>query len=314
MEVAVRIAVFGAGGVGGYFGARLVNAGQDVTFIARGMHLEAIRRDGLRVSSIKGDCVVRPAHVTDDPTTVGTVDVVLVSVKAWQVPEIAPEVRTLLGPKTVVVPLQNGVEAADQLAAVLGREPVVGGLCKIMTAVRAPGHIEHSGLKPTVVCGELYGTATRRIERLSGMFQQAGVAVEVPADIHTEIWKKFLLIAPWGGMGAVTRVSVELIRKVPETRDMLADAMREVACVAVAHGVELESDIATRTLTFIDRLPPEATASMQRDLDAGRPSELEAQNGAVVRFGNARGIQTPVNAFIYRVLRPLELTARGTAC
>ena len=307
----MRIAVFGAGGVGGYFGGRLAASGQDVTFVARGRHLDAIQDDGLHVTSINGDFVARPTLVTADASAVGAVDMVLVCVKAWQVPDVATAIRSMLGPETVVVPLQNGVEAAGQLGEALGAEHVVGGLCKIISAVVAPGHIEHSGIEPFVAVGELDGSRSTRIERLGAAFRQAQITVELPPDIRVSIWEKFLLIAPWGGMGALTRVPVGLLRTVSDTRAMLEGAMGEVASLASASGVGLDADIVGRTITFIDSLPSNGTASMQRDVVAGLPSELDSQNGAVVRLGKKFGVATPVNAFIYHSLRPLELTARG---
>ena len=307
----MRVAVFGTGGVGGYFGGRLAASGQNVTFIARGRHLEAIRRDGLQVSSINGDFVVRPTLATDDASAVGVVDMVLVCVKAWQVPEITDAIQPMLGAETVVVPLQNGVEAASQLGEALGQDHVVGGLCKIISAVVAPGRIQHSGIEPVVAIGEIDGSGSTRIERLGEVFRHAQITVELPLDIRVSIWEKFLLIAPWGGMGALTRVPVGILRAVPETRAMLERAMSEVASVASANGVDLSADVVSRTIAFIDGLPPNGTASMQRDVVAGLPSELDSQNGAVVRLGQRAGVDTPVNAFIYHSLRPLELTARS---
>ena len=307
----MRVAVFGTGGVGGYFGGRLAASGQNVTFIARGRHLEAIRRDGLQVSSINGDFVVRPTLATDDASAVGVVDMVLVCVKAWQVPEITDAIQPMLGAETVVVPLQNGVEAASQLGEALGQDHVVGGLCKIISAVVAPGRIQHSGIEPVVAIGEIDGSGSTRIERLGEVFRHAQITVELPPNIRVSIWEKFLLIAPWGGMGALTRVPVGILRAVPETRAMLERAMSEVASVASANGVDLSADVVSRTIAFIDGLPPNGTASMQRDVVAGLPSELDSQNGAVVRLGQRAGVDTPVNAFIYHSLRPLELTARS---
>ena len=307
----MRVAVFGTGGVGGYFGGRLAASGQNVTFIARGRHLEAIRRDGLQVSSINGDFVVRPTLATDDASAVGVVDMVLVCVKTWQVPEITDAIQPMLGAETVVVPLQNGVEAASQLGEALGQDHVVGGLCKIISAVVAPGRIQHSGIEPVVAIGEIDGSGSTRIERLGEVFRHAQITVELPPDIRVSIWEKFLLIAPWGGMGALTRVPVGILRAVPETRAMLERAMSEVASVASANGVDLSADVVSRTIAFIDGLPPNGTASMQRDVVAGLPSELDSQNGAVVRLGQRAGVDTPVNAFIYHSLRPLALTARS---
>jgi 2-dehydropantoate 2-reductase len=307
----MRIAIFGAGAVGGYFGARLAQTEEEVVFIARGEHLQAMRAHGLRVDSVKGDFAVNPIQATDDPAQVGAVDAVLVAVKAWQVPEAALTMRPLIGPETCVLPLQNGVEAPAQLAQVLGSEHVLGGLCRIISAVVAPGHVRHAGMEPYVALGELDNRPTERAKRLLQAFSRAGVAAEIPADIHVALWAKFLFIASFGGVGAVTRAPAGALRSLPETRAMLEQAMQEILAVAQARGIALPREAVARTMALIDGLPPEGTASMQRDLIAGRPSELESQNGAVARLGAEVGVPTPLNDFIYRSLLPSELRARG---
>lgn len=308
----MRIAVFGAGGVGGYFGGRLAQAGEDVVFIARGEHLQAIREHGLRVDSIKGDFVVQPVEATDDPAQVGVVDAVLIGVKTWQVIEAAEAVRSMVGTETFVVPLENGVDAPSQLAGVLGQEHVVGGLCGLITSVVEPGHIRHSGADPFIRFGELDNRPSERVERLRQAFERAsGLAVEVPSDIHAAMWHKFLLITAWSGVGAVTRSPVGVFRSQTGTRQMLEQVMAEIYNVARARGISLPKEIIGKTMAFLDALPPEGTASMQRDIMAGRPSELKAQNGAVVRIGQEAGVETPTNAFIYHSLLPMEMRARG---
>ena len=309
----MRLAVFGAGAVGGYFGGRLAQAGEDVVFIARGEQLQALRDRGLRVDSFvsKGDFVVQPVQATDDPEQVGVVDAVLVGVKAWQVTEAARAMRPLFGPETFVVPLQNGVEAPSQLAAVLGGEHVLGGLCRIVGLVVEPGYIRHAGLEPYVAFGELDNRPSERAERLREAFARAGVTAGVPLDIRVAMWEKFLFIASFSGVGAVTRAPAGVLRSLPETRQMLKQAMHEVLAVARARGIALPEEAIPRTMTLIDGLPPGGTASMQRDVIEGRPSELESQNGAVVRLGREVGVDTPLHAFIYHSLLPLELRARG---
>jgi 2-dehydropantoate 2-reductase len=304
------IAIFGTGAVGGYFGGRLAACGEDVRFIGRGDTLDALRRSGLRVESIKGDFTVDAANASDDPAEVGAVDVVLVAVKAWQVGEIAPALHPLVGPRTVVVPLENGVEAPEQLAAVLGAGSVAGGLCRIVAFQVAPGHIRHAGLEPTVAFGELDGRHSQQLELLRRAFERAGVAATIPQDIGVAMWEKFLFISSFSGLGAITRAPAGVLRSLPETRGMLEQALAEIVAVAKAKGIALPEDAAARTIAFIDALPPEATASMQRDIVAGRRSELEAQNGAVVRLGQATGVPTPLHAFIYYSLLPQELRAR----
>jgi 2-dehydropantoate 2-reductase len=307
----MRIAVFGTGAVGGYFGGRLAQAGEDVVFIARGEQLRALRDRGLRVDSIKGDFTLRPVQATDDPAEVGVVDAVLLGVKAWQVTEAAHACRPLVGPETFVLPLQNGVEAPSQLAAVLGAEHVLGGLCRIISFVEEPGHVRHAGWEPYVALGELDNRTSERTGRLRAAFARAGVAAEIPPDIQVAMWEKFLFIASFSGVGAVTRAPAGVLRSLPETRRMLEQAMREILAVARAREIALPEEAIQQTMALVDRLPPEGTASMQRDIMAGRPSELEAQNGAVVRLGQEVRVATPLHAFIYHSLIPLELRARG---
>jgi 2-dehydropantoate 2-reductase len=305
--------VFGAGAVGGYFGGRLAQAGQNVTFIARGAHLDAIQRHGLQVVSVKGGFVVNPATATDDASSVGVVDVVLVAVKAGTVSAVAPSLKPMLGTHTVVVPLQNGVEAPSHLMAALGSEPVIGGLCRIAASVTSPGRITHTGIEPTVIVGELDGSTSDRVGLVRDLLTEAGVAVEVADDIQAALWEKFLLIAPWGGLGGLTRVTLDVLCGTPETRRLLTQAMREVAAVATSHGVTLAPGIVERTMRFLAQVPAGGTASMQRDIMERRPSELEAQIGAIVRLGREKRVDTSINTFVYECLLAGERIARGEA-
>ena len=307
----MRIAVFGTGGAGGYFGGRLAQGGADVTFIARGEHLQVIREHGLRVDSIKGDFLIEPAQATDDPVELGVVDLVLVGVKAWQVPEAAQAIRPLIGPQTTVLPLQNGVEAPSELAEVLGAQHVLAGLAKIISVRVGPGHIHHAGAEPFLAFGELDSRPSERVERLRQAFEAAGITAEIPPDIQAALWQKFLFVASWGGVGAVTRAPIGTTRTVPETREMLLQVMREVLAVAHARNVALPDDTVRDTLDFMDTLPPGGTTSLQRDISEGKPSELDSWNGAVARLGKEVGVATPLNTFIYHALLPLELQARG---
>jgi 2-dehydropantoate 2-reductase len=297
----MRIAVMGAGGVGAYFGARLAAAGEDVVFIARGAHLAAIRDAGLRLESIKGDVHVFPARATDRPDEVGPVDWVLCAVKAWQVVEAAEAAR----------PLQNGVEAADQVAGVLGGDSVVGGAAWIASHVAAPGVVRHSAIEPRVALGELGGPPSARVETMRDALARAGVVAEAAADIRAVLWTKFLFISSISGVGAVARASAGGVREVAETRALLVAAMRETEAVARALDIRLAPDVVERTLQFIDGMPPATVASMQRDIWDGRPSELEAQNGAIVRLGRKVGVPTPTHAFVYASLLPQERRARA---
>jgi len=308
----LRIAVFGVGGVGGYFGGRLAQAGQDVVWVARGATLEALRERGLAVASGRGDFhLPPPLRASAEPAKLGPVDAVLLAVKAWQLDEVTPGLRPLVAAGGFVLPLQNGIEAAEALADALGPERVVGGLCRIISEIESPGRIRHSGGEPSVTLGELDNAPSERTARLRDAFLAAGVRAEIPPDIHAARWEKFLFIASASAVGAATRAPIGVVRSLPETRDLLIQAMEEVRALARARGVALDGAVLERTLEFVDRLPPHGTASMQRDLAAGRPSELEAQSGAVVRLGRQAGVPTPVHELLYRILLPQEQRARG---
>jgi len=310
-EANMRIAVVGVGGVGGYFGGRLAQAQEEVVFIARGEHLRAIQTQGLRVESLKGDFVIQPAQVTSDPASVGVVDAVLVAVKAWQVPEAARQMQPLVGPETMVVPLENGVEAPDQLAEVLGAQHVLVGLCRIVSFITGPGQIRHAGMEPYVAFGEVDNRTSPRAERLRRAFARAEVQVEIPANIQVALWEKFLFIVSISGVGAVTRAPAGVIRSLPQTRQLLEQALSEALTVGQARGVPLSDETVTRIMDMIDHGAAGSTASMQRDITNGRPSELDYQTGTIVRLGQEAGVATPVHTFLYQSLLPQERRARG---
>ena len=308
----MKIAIFGSGGVGGYIGGRLAQAGNDVTFIARGKHLDAIVANGLQVKSINGDFLVNPAKATDHPEEIGTVDLVLCCVKSWQVAEVADEIRLLVGPETVVMPIQNGVEAHTTLARDIGAESIIPGLCKMICMVEAPGLICHAGIDPYLAFGELDGHLSPRINEIAKLFANTrGLTVNATRNILQELWLKFMIIAPWSGLGALTRSPIGIFRSQAETRGLLLKSVREVFDVARAIGVDIAEESVESTVDFMDQAPPQGSASMQRDIMEGRPSELHEQCGAVVRYGEKGGVQTPVNRFIYSSLLPLERKARG---
>lgn len=307
----MRILVVGAGAVGGYFGGRLAEAGEEVAFLARGRTLEALRRDGLFLTSPLGDLHLPEVEASDNVSRLGPVDVVLVGVKAWQVPDVARQVAPALAPGGCALPLQNGVDAPAQLAAELGADRVLGGMCKIISQVKEPGRIEHLGAEPTIALGELDDRPSERTERLRDALKAAGIEAEIPASIQATMWEKFLFICAVSGLGAATRVPLGELRTTAETRRLLERSMLEIHAVARARGIPLADDLVARTMAFIDSLPESATASMQRDIMDGRPSELEAQNGAVVRLGRETGVETPVHEFLYHVLLPLENRARS---
>lgn len=307
-----RIGVYGAGGVGGYFAAMLARAGYWIGLIARGRQLDAIRHGGLRVESPKGNFGVQLAQVTDQPEEIGSVNAVILAVKAWQVPEAATALRPLLSSGTKVLPMQNGVEAPEQLEQALGREHTLMGLCRIISSVSAPGSIRHGGLEPLVALGEMDGSSLSANARaLAEALRVSGVVVETPADMQAALWEKLLFIAAVSGVGAVTRANIGEIRQCVPSRKLLRQVMEEVREVAAGRGVRLAGDIVQRTLAFIETIPASGTASMQRDVAEGRPSELEAVIGAVVRFGDQAGVATPAMDYIYASLLPQEKRARS---
>ncbi len=308
----MKIAVIGAGAVGGYFGGRLAQAGNEVVFFVRGKTFGALQNRPLRVKSIRGDFEVR-VPATNDPKEIGAADVVLVAVKTWQVREAAEAIMKMPSTDSLVIPLQNGMEAPEQLASVVGPGRVAGGLCRIVAEAVGPGEIDHYWAEPSIEFGELEPLRHHeRLEHLHAAFTAAGVRSDIPAEIAIAMWRKFLFITPWGSLGAVTRLPVGGIRSTPELRARLESALEEVAQIARAEGKDLGADSVSKTLAVLDGLAPDTTSSMQRDIMAGRPSELEAQTGAVVRFGRKLGVPTPVHDAIYRELLPLEEQARGS--
>lgn len=306
----MRIAVIGAGGVGGYFGGKLANAGIDVTFIARGATLDALRTRGLRVDSIGGDFVVDHVTATDDPSSVGVVDAILMTVKAWQIPDAASRLTPMIGSDTVVVPLENGVDAPEVLSRIVGRDHVLGGLCAIVSFVVAPGHIRHAASEPIVMFGELDNRRSERVERLRDAFVRAGIKTDIPPDIQHSMWTKFLFIATMSGVGALTRVPIGVWRAMPEIRSIADQSLREVIALATARGIDLGKDALERTWERYDSLAPTSTSSLQRDVMEGKPSELDAQLGAAVRLARESGVAAPATEMLYSFLLPQEQAAR----
>lgn len=310
----MRIAVVGAGGVGGLVGGLLARSGMQVAFVARGEQLRAMQAHGLRVdSATRGSFTVSGLEASDDPARLAPADVVLVAVKGWQVREVAPRLAPLLKPDGVALPLENGVEAADDLARALGDERVAGGLCHMLSWIEAPGRIRHVGDQLRITIGERSGGGSPRLEALAAELRRAQMDVQIADDVTAASWEKFLFIEPLGSVGAATRAPVGIVRGLPETRALLVAAMEEIARLARARGVRLAADAVGRALEMVDRLPVDATASMQRDVQAGRPSELLDQTGAVVRLGKESAMPAPVHAFLYAALLPQEQAARRAA-
>jgi 2-dehydropantoate 2-reductase len=307
----MNIAIYGAGGVGGYYGGVLARAGHHISLIARGDHLAAIRAAGLSVHSPGGDFKVHPAAATDDPRDIGPVDAVIVSVKSMHLGAVCEGIAPLLGRDTLVVPLLNGVDAHEALVPAVGRGRMGKGLTRIISEVTAPGEIRHIGVDPYVAIAEWEGGGSPRVDALVAALRDAGVDAEVPADIDAAIWLKFLFVCSVGGVCGACRMPLGPVRTLPQSRDLLRRAMEEIAAVAAAHGVSLQDDAVRFALNTVDTFPAEGTSSLQRDIAAGRPSELDAWTGAAVRLGATVGVPTPVHSFIHAVLLPCELEARA---
>ncbi len=306
----MRVIVVGAGGVGGVVGGLLAHAGVDVAFVARGAQLAALRERGLRVDSARGTFHLAKVEASHDPAELAPADAVLVTVKGWQVAEVAPRLAPLLTQGGFAVSLANGVDAPEALARALGEDRVAGGLCHMFAWVESPGVVRQAGEILRVTMGERRGGSSPRIEGLARVLRDAGVDTAISDDIEAAAWEKFVFIAAFGGVGAVTRAPVGIVRRVPETRALLAMAMEETVAVGRARGVRLPPDAVSKALALIDRLQPDTTASMQRDIQAGRPSELMDQNGAVVQKGREVGVPVPAHAFLLAALLPQEKAAR----
>ena len=305
----MKIIVIGAGGVGGFFGGKIAKAGYDVTFIARGKHLEAIRTNGLQVKSIDSDFIVFP-KVTDDISSVKNPDLIILGVKSWQVVDVAKKIKPILNSNTMVLPLQNGADNTDKLRSVLPTKNVIAGLSKIVSKIEAPGIINHFAFVPQINIGEYDNSKTARIQNVKAVFDKAEFKNRISEDIHLDIWRKFLFITTISGIGALTRVVLGMMREDKAIRKMILDTASEIKQVANAKGIALtEKDIDT-AIKAIDTTDYNTTASMQRDILEGRPSELENFNGYIVHQGERLDIKTPVNSFIYNALLPQEKLAR----
>jgi 2-dehydropantoate 2-reductase len=310
-----RLVVVGAGAVGAVFGGRLARIGCDVTFVARGATRAALERDGLVVHAFDGDWTLRPVRTAATPAEAGVADVVLVAVKAEQVAALAPTLAPLLHPTTLVLPMQNGVDASDELAAALGAAHVLDGFCGVLAEQEGPGVIRHAGIVPRLVFAPRADApaATRAhpaLAWLADRVREAGMEVDTPDDARAGTWEKLLFVSPLGSVGAAARSTFGELLGTPETRALLERCTREIVAVANAHGVALGERELSRVWKRYEAMPARGTTSMQRDLMAGRPSELEAQVGSVVRRAAAHAVPVPAHEALYAVLRPQELRAR----
>jgi 2-dehydropantoate 2-reductase len=300
----MRIGVMGAGGLGGAIGGLLARAGEDVSFIARGAHLEAIQTRGLTLKSPGVDELTIQAMATDDPADVGPVDLIVFGVKLYDLERAAEQMRPMIGPETVILPIQNGIDAAERIAQVVGPGGVVGCSALLSGRIEAPGVIFHSALPGTLTFGELAGGTSQRTERIRAALERAGFRAEVSPDIRVPIWEKFVLQAGGGGVMAVTRLTAGPIRTCPETRDLLHGVFEETATVGRASGASIPLDCVDRHMALMDRVPPTTQGSMLTDLLDGRRLELESLGGTVVRLGRDFRVPTPLNFAVYAALKP----------
>jgi len=300
----MRIAVMGSGGVGGYFGGRLAKAGHDVTFIARGAHLAAIRQHGLKVLSGLGDFEVKPAKATDDPAEIGPVDVVLFATKLYDIEDAGALCKPLVGDGTMVVTLQNGVDSAERLGPILGAAHVVPGIAYIPAEIVEPGVVRQAGKQAAMAFGEADGRSSERVAAFEAACRAAGIEAHVRDNIRKQLWNKFVMLASFAALTCMTRKQAGVVRGDPDLRATLAAAMTEAVAVGRAEGVDLGPETVETSLKFLDAMPPTAQASMLTDLQRGKRLELNWLSGTVVRFGRQHGVETPVHQVALAVLKP----------
>jgi 2-dehydropantoate 2-reductase len=305
----MKIAIIGTGGVGGYFGGKLARAGFDVTFLARGEHLKAIQQNGLTIKSINGDFTIEGAKATDRINKIGLSDLVILGIKAWQVKYISRELKPLISRETIVLPLQNGVLAAEELNEELNSRNIMRGLCRIFSKIESPGVIDHFGMEPSIIFGDQDCPKTKKCEMLKAVFDKAGISSHISNDITADLWKKFISICA-GGLLAVTRTTYGELRELKETRQLLIELLMEIYALSQQLWIRIEPDFVSKTISAIDSFPYESTSSLARDVSEGKPSEIEYQNGTVVRLGEKYGVATPVNRFVYYSILPMEMKAR----
>jgi 2-dehydropantoate 2-reductase len=298
----LRIAVMGSGGVGGFLGARLVQGGADVTFIARGAHLAAMQTNGLAIESGQESIRVPKVNATDDPRTIGPVDIVLFSVKLWDTESAARSLVPIVGPETGIISFQNGVQKDDALRKIFGAEAVMGGVAYMATTIGRPGVIAQTGTMQRMIFGEYDGRRSPRAEVLLKAARSGGINAEISDDIRRAIWEKYVFLVGLSGSTTSIRLPLGPIRGHPRTRQFLLDLMRETVAVGRAQGVALPEDYAGQRLAFADGLPADMTSSMHHDLERGQPLELRWLSGGVVEMGAALGVPTPANRSVYDVL------------
>ena len=307
----MKILIMGTGGVGGYYGGLLAKQGNDVTFIARGAHLQAIQESGLKVKSVHGDFDIFPANAVRDARDAGEVDLVLFCVKTYHTDEAAQAIQPIIGPQTTVMSLQNGIDAAERIGKVIGSEHLIGGVTWLSSAVEAPGVIRQVSQFRRIVFGELDGRRTNRVESIHKAFENTGITVEASEEIRKVLWMKLVFITAVSSVGSLTRLPLGEYRSIPETRSLLSSIMAETEAVGRAHGVRLDADVVAKWLEFIDSSAPQIKPSMQLDIESGHRTELESMIAVVGRKGRELGLPTPVVDFVYASLLPIELKAQN---
>jgi 2-dehydropantoate 2-reductase len=299
----MKIAVMGSGGVGGFYGGRLAHAGAEVTFVARGKHLAAMREHGLRIESeTQGNIHIPQVRVTDDPATIGPVDLVLVGVKLWDLADAARSFKSIVGPDTAVLSLQNGVIKDDILRREFGDRAVMGGVGYVATHIARPGVILQVGTLQRIIFGEYDGKQSKRAQAFLDLALKAGIQAELSTDIRRTLWEKYTFLVGLSGTTTTMRTTIGPIRSNPQTRAFLFDLMKEVVAVGRAHGVKLPENYAEDRLAFADSVAADMTSSMHHDLDSGNRLEVEWLSGGVVTLGAAVKVPTPVNRAVWDVL------------
>lgn len=307
----MKIAIFGSGGLGAYYGARFAEAGHQVSFIARGEHLKAIKKNGLILHSPLGDSHLNPVAVTDAPSSLGAQDLVIVAVKTTQLEVAATSMLPLVSTDTMVLPFLNGIEAPDILANTLRKTNVLGGLSRIFSKIEAPGTIRHFNDSAYVEFGELdHQPSSARCEALKTAFEEAGVEAVISENIRQSLWRKLILVSSWGGLGALSQSTMGSLREHPESRRLITACANESRLVAEAEGYTYPDDFIDTLWQFYDALPEEASTSLSRDWLADKPTELEAWHGAIVRLAEQHGIDVPNQRFVYNAMLPRDRRAR----
>jgi 2-dehydropantoate 2-reductase len=303
----MKFVIIGTGGVGGFFGGKLAKSGADVWFVARGAHLDAMRTAGLRIDSTEGNFVIPAGKITDNIAQVGFADVVLFCVKSYDTESAAKQLSPILTKNSIIISLQNGVDNEEKIEKITGTGTVYGGVAFIYSTLTAPGVVTETGGPKKIVFGDRNGRNGEVAKRILTIMMDAGINAELTDDIYTALWKKFIFITSVGGLTALTRLTLGEILAVPESRTLLADAMREVEAIAKAKGADIGHDMVATTFEILKNFDNSTRSSLYHDLTNNKPLEIEALSGRVVRYGDELGIPTPIHQTIYAALLPYHL-------